>query len=31
MPLSEDDWANTREHRGALGGVVAQPTDMHIG
>lgn len=31
LPHSEDDWANTREHRGALGGVVAQPDDVHIG
>jgi len=25
LPLSDDDWAHTREHRGALGGVVAHP------
>jgi hypothetical protein len=31
LPHSEDDWANTREHRGALGGVVAQPADLHLG
>ncbi len=28
LPQSDDDWAHTREHRGALGGVVAQPADM---
>ena len=31
LPQSEDDWAHTREHRGVLGGVVAQPADMLIG
>ncbi len=31
LPQSEDDWAQTRAHRGALGGVVAQPADMQIG
>lgn len=30
LPHSEDDWAHTREHRGALGGVVAQPADSPI-
>ena len=28
LPRSEDDWAHTREHRGALGGVLAQPADV---
>ena len=27
LPMSDDDWAHTREHRGALGGVIAQPAD----
>jgi hypothetical protein len=27
LPRSEEDWANTREHRGALGGIIAQPAD----
>ena len=27
----EDDWACTREHRGALGGIIAQPADMTAG
>lgn len=27
LPQSDDDWANTSEHRGALGGVVAQVAD----
>ncbi len=31
VPQSEADWAHTREHRGALGGVIAQPADMPIG
>lgn len=31
LPQSDDDWAHSREHRGALGGVVAQPADMPIG
>ncbi len=31
LPRSEEDWANTREHRGALGGIIAQPADMRIG
>lgn len=31
LPLSDNDWAHTREHRGALGGVVAQPADVPIG
>lgn len=31
LPQSENDWAHTREHRGALGGVIAQPADMPIG
>ena len=30
LPQSDDDWAHTREHRGALGGVVAQPADIEI-
>ena len=30
LPHSEDDYAHTREHRGALGGVVAQPADLPI-
>ncbi len=30
LPQSDDDWAHTREHRGALGGVIAQPADMSI-
>ena len=30
LPDSEDDWAHTHEHRGALGGVVAQPADLPI-
>lgn len=28
LPKSEDDWASTREHRGAMGGVIAQPEDV---
>ncbi len=31
LPRSEHDWAHTREHRGALGGVVAQPAEMPFG
>jgi len=31
LPASDDDWAHTREHRGALGGVIVQPADMAIG
>ena len=31
LPQSEDDWQHMREHRGALGGVIAQPADLHIG
>ena len=31
LPQSEDDWVHTREHRGALGGVVAQSADMPLG
>lgn len=31
VPHSDDDWAHTRAHRGALGGVIAQPADMPIG
>ena len=31
LPRSEEDWASAREHRGALGGVIAQPADMRIG
>lgn len=30
-PQSDNDWAHAREHRGALGGVVAQPADMPFG
>lgn len=30
LPQSEDDWANTREHRGALGGVIAQAADAPL-
>jgi hypothetical protein len=31
LPQSESDWAHTREHRGALGGIIAQPADVSIG
>lgn len=31
LPRSEDDWSHTREHRGSLGGVIAQPADVRIG
>ncbi len=31
LPQSDGDWAQTREHRGELGGVIAQPADMQIG
>jgi len=31
LPQSEDDWSHTREHRGSLGGVIAQPADVRIG
>ena len=31
LPQSENDWAYTRAHRGALGGVVAQPADLEFG
>jgi hypothetical protein len=31
LPQSASDWANTREHRGALGGVIAQPADVALG
>ena len=31
LPQSDDDWTHTREHRGALGGVVAQPADIPLG
>jgi hypothetical protein len=31
LPQSEEDWRHTREHRGALGGVIAQPADLQIG
>jgi hypothetical protein len=27
---SAEDWACTREHRGALGGVIAQPADLSL-
>ncbi len=27
LPQSDADWQHTREHRGALGGVIAQPAD----
>lgn len=30
VSLSDDDWAHTRAHRGALGGFIAQPADMPI-
>ena len=30
LPQSDDDWTHTREYRGALGGVIAQPADMPI-
>lgn len=30
LPHSANDWANTHEHRGALGGVVAQPADADL-
>jgi hypothetical protein len=30
LPRSAEDWAHTREHRGALGGVVAQPPDAGL-
>ena len=30
LPRSPTDWAHTREHRGALGGVVAQPADLDV-
>lgn len=30
LPRSEDDWTNTREHRGGLGGVIAQPADIVV-
>lgn len=30
LPRHADDWAYVREHRGALGGVVAQPADLVI-
>ena len=31
LPQSDGDWMHTGEHRGALGGVIAQPADMAIG
>lgn len=31
LPQTEDDWVHTREHRGALGGVIAQPADLQVG
>lgn len=31
VPQSDDDWAHAREHRGALGGVIAQPADLPLG
>ncbi len=31
LPQSADDWAHTREHRGALGGVIAQPANVPNG
>lgn len=31
LPRTEEDWACTREHRGALGGVIAQPADLRVG
>jgi hypothetical protein len=30
LPRSPDDWAHVREHRGALGGVIAQPADLAL-
>jgi hypothetical protein len=30
LPLSPEDWAHAREHRGAIGGVIAQPADIGI-
>lgn len=30
LPQPGEDWAHTREHRGALGEVIAQPADMQI-
>jgi hypothetical protein len=30
VPETEDDWSHTSEHRGALGGVVAQPADVPL-
>lgn len=30
LPWSADDWAHTREHRGAIGGVIAHVPDMEI-
>jgi hypothetical protein len=30
LPRSVEDWAHAREHRGALGGVVAQPPDAAL-
>jgi hypothetical protein len=30
LPASDADWAHTREHRGALGGVVAQAAEMPL-
>lgn len=31
LPQSDNDWAHTREHRGALGGAIAQPADVPTG
>jgi hypothetical protein len=30
LPRSDEDWAHTREHRGAIGGVIAQPADVGV-
>jgi hypothetical protein len=30
VPETEEDWSYVREHRGALGGVVAQPADLPL-
>ena len=31
LPRSEHDWSYTREHRGTLGGIIAQPADITTG
>jgi hypothetical protein len=30
LPRTAEDWENTREHRGALGGVIAQVADVQV-